>query len=242
MEQPDGRKGKPSRTCRSMPARVSPVMARNFRSKRNSLRWYPTKSRTVRTALSLVRRSPRPSCWRKIGRALGRSQKQDRVGVRDVEAFVEQVSCEQDVDVPGAQIRQRLLSFGARRRSADRAGGDSGFVEDTRHVLGVGDADAEAKGPHGTNVGDLVSELPQHDASACVVAGEEVVELGLVVAATGPGQCAQVRPVCGDEVVEGTEQVCAQARPTSRSSAAVRPSKNERTSMPSARSGVAVRP
>jgi hypothetical protein len=63
--QPEGRNGKPSSISRFSPRPVCAVRARSRRSKRNSFRWWPTSSRTVRTALSRVRRSPGPNCCRK---------------------------------------------------------------------------------------------------------------------------------------------------------------------------------
>ena len=60
--QPEGKNGNPRSMSRSKPRRLAPVRARRRRSNRNSFRWCPTKSSTVNTALSRVRRSPRPSC------------------------------------------------------------------------------------------------------------------------------------------------------------------------------------
>ena len=88
---------------------------------------------------------------------------------------------------------------------------------------------------------ETFSRVLEHDSRTGVVAGVDVAELGLVVTTTRPGDGPQVGAVGDDEVVERAEQSCARAS-QSRSSAAVRPSKNDRTSMPSARSGVAVRP
>ena len=74
--QPAGRNGKSSRTCFSTSARDPPRSARRRRSKRNSFRCVPTKSRTVHALFPKVFRSPRPSCWRnRVGLSVGRSNR-----------------------------------------------------------------------------------------------------------------------------------------------------------------------
>ena len=57
-----------------------------------------------------------------------------------------------------------------------------GVAEHLRHVLGVGDADAEAQRPHRAGSMHLVPQLSQDDRGAGVVAGVESGQLGVVVA------------------------------------------------------------
>ncbi len=101
-------------------ARLPPSSARKRRSKRNSRRWLPTKSSTVQSAFPRARREPATELLQEERRALGRAQQQQRVDVRNVDAFVEQVDGEHDVDSSGVEVAQRapfVRPSGCRPRS-----------------------------------------------------------------------------------------------------------------------------
>ena len=69
-----GQEREPECDWRSRSRRVPPRRARKRRSKRNSLRWVPTKSSTVQNVLPVGLAQPRPSCWRNsVGLSVGRS-------------------------------------------------------------------------------------------------------------------------------------------------------------------------
>ena len=74
-------------------------------------------------------------------------------------------------------------------------------------------AHAEAEGAHAQRVDHLVAQLPQHDRGATSVAGVEVAQLGVVVAATAPCDGSEICAVGRGEVVKRAEQVCAQRVP-----------------------------
>ena len=79
----------------------------------------------------------------------------------------------------------------------------------------MGNTDAEAQCPHLTDVGDLVPDLGEHDASSRVVAGVDVCQLPLVVPPATPGDLPEVGPVSDSEVVEGAEKISAERVPQS---------------------------
>ncbi len=79
------------------------------------------------------------------GRALGRSQQQQRVDVRDVDALVEQIDREDDVDSAGVEIAERRRSLVHRAVAPDRDGRYPDRAELLRHEAGVRDRDAEAE-------------------------------------------------------------------------------------------------
>ena len=131
----------------------------------------------------------------------------------NVEAFVEEVDREQDVDVAVAQRGQCVAAIGRGGLGGHGQRGDTGFDETLSHVAGVLDADAESQGAHGRNVGHLVVKLLEHDAGAGVVAGVDVAQRCQVVAATSPLHGLEVGSVVDAEVVERAQQVLLECFP-----------------------------
>ena len=142
---------------------------------------------------------------------------------------------------PSARSRRALLAFAAGRLAADGDGGDAVAVEPVGHEVGVGDADAEAEGPHRRGV-DVVGELVQHEAGPGVVAGVEVLECRDVVAlAPPPGDVGEVEAVVDAEVLERREVLAVDGVPEAQlgGDAIVEPLQDGATV---AALGVAVRP
>ena len=78
-------------------------------------------------------------------RALGWAQEQQGVDIRDVDALVEQVDGEDDVDSAGVEIAKRRRSFLHRAVAPDRNGRDPDRAELLGHEARVRDRDAEAE-------------------------------------------------------------------------------------------------
>ena len=131
--QPDGRNGKssfdrPSRdACRGIAGERA-----ELRAKRNSLRWWPTKSSTVRTALSRVGASPRPSCCRKIV-ALSVGRRNSTVSTSGTSRpSLKRSTVKRTFTSPRSRSPERVAGRLAGVSPADRASRDTGFVEDLR--------------------------------------------------------------------------------------------------------------
>ena len=154
-----------------------------------------------------------PELLQEHRRALGRPKEQHSVDRGNVEALVEQVDGEDDVDRAVAQRAQRVLPVRRGGARLDRAGRDPGRGEPIGHVSGMGGADAEPEGPHLSGVGHLVPDLAQHDPGSRVVAGVQRVQRGDVVAPAGPGDRGEIGSVVDAEVVEGTQQVLVEGVP-----------------------------
>lgn len=118
-------------------------------------------------------------------RALGGPQEQHRVDLGDVEAFVEQIHREQDLQLAGAQAADLLGALLPGAGGIQGSGAQAGGHELAGHPMGVLHAHAEAQGPHRIQVGDLVFQFAQDQAQAGVVGGVEVGEgfAGVAVAA-----------------------------------------------------------
>ena len=99
--------------------------------------------RAERLALRLAQ--PATELLEEQRRTLGRSQHQDGVDGRHVDALVEQVDREHDLHVAGRELPQRRLPLGPRTVAPDRDGTDPVLVEVSGHELGVLDAHAEAE-------------------------------------------------------------------------------------------------
>ena len=76
--------------------------------------------------------------------ALGGAQHQDGVDARHVDALVEQVDREDDLDSSFPQVPDCGSAIRVRRLPPDRHGGDAELLEPRGHEAGVGDADAES--------------------------------------------------------------------------------------------------
>ena len=95
--------------------------------------------------LSAGASQPAPELLQEEGRALGWTQQQQRVDVRDVDALVEQVDGEDDVDSSGIEIAQRRRAFVHRAVTPDRNGRYPDRAELLGHEAGVRDRHAEAE-------------------------------------------------------------------------------------------------
>ena len=140
--------GSPCRTCRSTSAREPPSSARSRRSKRNSLRCVPTKSRTVHALLPGGLPEPAPQLLEEQRRAFGRTQQQQRVDGRDVDALVEEVDGEDDAHAAVGEVAQRRPPLVRTARRRERDGRQAELGEALGHELRVADADAVAERPH----------------------------------------------------------------------------------------------
>ena len=170
-------------------------------------------------------------------------QEQDRVDLGQVDALVEQVDGEEDVDLAAREALARLRpSLGGAVARRHRQRRDAGLVERVGHELGVVDADAEAERPHPVDVGDLVAQRLQDDRAA---GRRGRCRRSSVRRRRSPVPrfhwTLQVGVVVDAEVLERASRPRSSAS-HSRSSTAVRPSNQSRSRWPSARSGVAVSP
>jgi hypothetical protein len=92
------------------------------------------KSSTVSTALPGARRSPRPSCCRKIVIV---AEKQRGVHLGDVQALVQHLRREQRVHLAGPQGGDCGATVRLRGSTGYRAGVDPGLADHPGHVFGV---------------------------------------------------------------------------------------------------------
>ena len=139
-------------------------------------------------------------------RAFGRAKEEDRVDLRDVDAFVEQIHSEYGVDPSIAKRDQGVATLLGRRLRRDRDSRDAGSAKPIRHEAGMVDAHAEAESPHRTDVGDGPSHSFDDLRGPPVVARVERGELLDVVAAALPCDTGQVDVVRNTEVLEWTQQ------------------------------------
>ena len=99
MWQPAGRNGKSASTWRSTSRRAAAEQRAEACGRSGTrVRWWPTKSSTVQSVLAVGAAQAAAELLQEERRALGRAQQQQRVDVRDVDALVEQVDGEHDVD------------------------------------------------------------------------------------------------------------------------------------------------
>ena len=142
------------------------------------------------------------------GRALRGTQHEQNIDRGHVDALVEQVDREQDLDLARRQGVEGVVPFGRAAVGRDGAGGDAGPVEAVGEELAVGDAHAEAEGPHALRVAHLLPHRADHLADPEVVGRVDVGQLGRVVAATPPPtDVSQVGAVVDPVVVERRQQV-----------------------------------
>jgi len=88
-------------------------------------------------------RRPRPSCWRNTnGESVGRSM---RTGVESgqVDAFVEEVDREDDVEIAGIEPLESTTTIGAARTAMNATARTSMLVEERRHELRMRDRATE---------------------------------------------------------------------------------------------------
>ena len=107
------------------PGRRRTVRAPRLRSVRGltrKLRWLPMKSMTVSSCLPSIDAQAAAELLEEHDRRLGRAQHQHRVDLGHVEALVEQVDGEDDVELAVAQLFDRLLPRRGRRPAVDRDG------------------------------------------------------------------------------------------------------------------------
>jgi hypothetical protein len=109
--------------------------------------------------------------------ALGWSQEEHRVDLRDIDAFVEEVYREDHIHAPLTQCPKRIFSFFSTRAGRDSTSGYPCIVELLRHEFSMGNAYAKTKRSHGFGVTHTVAELLENEAHAHVVAGEHVAQL-----------------------------------------------------------------
>ncbi len=140
-------------------------------------------------------------------------EQQERVDVRDVQTFVEQVDGEEHVDLTPPQGFEGVAAVLGGGRPGHGERGDPRLGEALCHESGVADGDAESEPSHPAYVEHLVAKLPEHDAHARVVGRVDALQRRGVVVATAPLQRRQVGRVGDSEVVEGAEQVGGQGIP-----------------------------
>ena len=80
---------------------------------------------------------------------------EQRVDVGHVDAFVEEVDGEEDVDRAGARSRSAARRSASGLSRPDRDGRDAGLAEDACHEPRVLDADAEPEAPHRREIVDV---------------------------------------------------------------------------------------
>jgi len=139
-------------------------------------------------------------------RRLGGTQEEDGVHVRQVDAFIEQVHREEDLQGAGLQSSQGSATLVLGGLAGDGLRGNPPLPEGGGHPVGMLDAHTEAEGAHRVDVGDLVLELPQDDPEPRIVGGVDRVQLGEIVSAPLPLDSTEVRVVGDPEVVERTQQ------------------------------------
>ncbi len=148
--------------------------------------------------------------------AVGRAEHQERVHGGDVDALVEQVDREDDVDTALGEVDECPASLGVGRVGPDGRRHDAGLMKRVRHEARVLDADAEAERAHPGGVVHAPRELLEDESGPGVAAGEEVGELlHVVAAAPPPGNVAQVEAIVDAVVGEGHEAMLVDGVPES---------------------------
>ena len=158
-----------------------------------------------------VMAQPAPELLQEQRRALRRTQQQQRVDERQVDALVVEVAREQHVDGALLQARRRVLAIGA--VGVHRERGQPARREVRRHELRVLDADAEGERANGSPVRDASFELRQDAVGARGVPGVDVAERGEVVAGPRPAHVPQVHAVVDAVVLERHEELVVERVP-----------------------------
>jgi len=138
--------------------------------------------------------------------ALGWSKKQDGVDFGHVDAFIEDVDREHDVDVACPQVPQRSVPLRGLRLASDSDGGQAQVAEHSSHVPGVLDADAEPECPHCGRLGHALVHRMEDLHYAGVVAHVNRFEVRREVAAPLPLECRQAHVVGDAEVLERNQR------------------------------------
>lgn len=147
------------------------------------------------------------------GGARGGAQEEQSVHEGKVDALVEEVAGEEDVDLAFLEALGRRLAFGAGGVSVDHHRRDAVDVELCGHELGVADARAERERARLAPGAAVLAELLRDQLGAAVIAGEEVVELRRVVAAAAPLDGGEVGLVGDAVVLEGHDELLLQRVP-----------------------------
>jgi hypothetical protein len=143
------------------------------------------------------------------GRALRRTQEEDSVDARDVDALVEEVHGEECLDRALLQAADGGVALLGERLTGRRHARDARTREGARHEARVVDAHAEPEGAHALRVGDAPTDFLQHEPHARLGAVGKVPsrELVAVVApAAFPRDVVEVDRVLHAEVLERREQ------------------------------------
>ncbi len=146
-------------------------------------------------------------------RALGWSQHEHGVDVRDVDTLVEQVDREHGLYSSVGEVAQRRLAFGPRAVAPDGDGLDAVKSEVVGHESRVLDAHAEPETAHRCRLG-VLHHLLDDQPSPGVGARVGVAERVHVVAPTAtPRDVTEVEAVVDAEVEEGHEVLLADGVP-----------------------------
>ena len=147
--------------------------------------------------------SPQPTAQllQKECGAIRRSEKQNRINGRDVDAFVEEVDGKHDVYSSVFQILQGTCSFSLGRVCPYGRRLDSRLVEDARHVSGVSDAHAKPEGPNHGRIARAAIQFLQHDACVSVVYRQHFSKaLDVVPTAASPRHVSKIGVVVNSVV------------------------------------------
>ena len=120
------------------------------------------------------------------GCAFGRAQKENGIDLRDVHAFIEDVDCEEAVDLALFEFSQRSIALFARVLRRDCQRRDAGFVEAAGHVTRVLDTDAKSEGAHRMDVRHLPLQFGKDLHDARVIADIDTFELRTIVGVSCP--------------------------------------------------------
>ena len=145
-------------------------------------------------------------------RALRRTQEQQRIDERQVDALVVQVAGHQRGDLaPCEQLgRAPALVRGRVAQHAQRL--DAGLVQPRRHVLRVRHRDAEQQRPPARGVARQPPPLVEHQPRARVVAGDQLVDRSDLPCLL-PRHSRKVGLVVAGVILEGAQQLLVERMP-----------------------------
>ena len=149
-------------------------------------------------------------------RTLRRSEHQNRVDCRHVDALVEQVNGEHNPDSSVGEILERRLAVGARTVAPHGNRGNTVLVEVVGHEACVFDADAEAKGTKRSDLamlGNLMHDQPRPRVGAGVQVAQRV---DVIAAVASPRDLPQVEPIMNPEVQKRREVLLVDRFPESK--------------------------
>ena len=138
--------------------------------------------------------------------AFGGAEEEQGLDVGKIDAFVEEVHREEDVDLAATELRECLGAFFLRAVSPNCGSRDAVLVEHARHEARMGDTDAEAEGAHTARVVYAIFKLAENEAGPDVVGGVDVSQAFDVVAgAARPIYLSEVGAVVDAVVLERHE-------------------------------------